>query len=286
MKKPNVLMFDIESLPLKAFIWQPGKQYVGHSNLLPSHEMWDLICIQYCWNDGSPVKLLRYDKHGGTKGMIEKFDKLIEEADICIGKNSDRFDVKMLNSLRMHNGLPGNPSWHQYTDDLEKQMRKHFRLPSQSLDYISRLCGVGGKVSMEMKDWINISNYRELTKLSKDLGTKELNVVSNHLYHEKPSLIRKVGKEALEKMCMYGAKDTEDTRILWNHLSEHFQPKFNHAKFDGNSEACVSCGSQDIRKNGTRMSGKTKYQSFYCNSHGGYAGRAAIGVNGKLSQIG
>lgn len=286
MNKPKILFFDIETMPLKAFVWQPGKQFVGHSNLLPSHEMWDLICIQYCWDNGDPVKVLRYDKHGGTKGMLQKFDKLIAKADVCIGKNSDRFDIKMLNSLRMHHGLPGNPDWHKYTDDLEKQMRKHFRLPSQSLDYISRLCGVGGKVSMSMKDWIAISNYRELTDLSGALGTKEINAVSKHLFKQKASEVKKEGKEALEKMCTYGAKDTDDTRILWHHLKEHFLPKFNVAKFIGEKIACVRCGSKNVHKNGTRYSGKTKYQKYQCNECHQYAGKAPIGLKNEPGQIG
>ena len=161
-KKPKILFFDCETLPLKARVWQPGKQFIGHKQLLPNYEMWDLICIQYCWNDDKPTKVLRYDKHGGTKGVIEKFDKLIRKADHCIGKNSDRFDIKIINALRMFNGLPGIPEWNKYCDDLEKQMRRYFRLPSQSLDYISSQCGIGGKDKMEMQDWIDIQDMREL----------------------------------------------------------------------------------------------------------------------------
>tara|TARA_R110000868_G_scaffold102014_3_gene280898 strand:- start:1882 stop:2748 length:867 start_codon:yes stop_codon:yes gene_type:complete len=283
---PVVLFFDIETLPLKTFIWQPGTQYVGHKNLLPSHSMWGLICIQYAVNDG-PVKVLRYDKHGGTAGMIEAFDKLVAKSDIVLGKNSDRFDIKMLNSMRALLDIPPIVGWEKYTEDLEKQMRRYFRLPSQSLDYISKQLGVGGKVSMEMSDWIAISNYRELTDL-KDSGldTKAINIVSKHLFKENTKDIRILGKAALEKMCHYGAKDTEDTRILWNYLKSHFDPKFNVAKWKEEKHGCKHCGNTNIKKNGIRVAGKTRYQQFYCNDCGMYAGRSPISKKGVLGQIG
>jgi len=286
-KKPKILFFDCETLPLKARIWQPGKQFVGHKQLLPNYEMWDLICIQYCWNDGKPTKVLRYDRHGGTKGMIEKFDELIRKADHCIGKNSDRFDIKILNSLRMLNGLPGIPEWNKYCDDLEKQMRRYFRLPSQSLDYISTMCGVGGKDKMEMQDWIDIQDYRELEALrDAGLNGKELRVTSSHLFKKSPSDVRKAGRFALDKMCKYGAKDTEDTRQLWYYLEQHFEPKFNQALFKGHDIGCKSCGHDIVSKNGTRIIGKTKYQYFICNACGYTGTRSPISKNGKIGRSG
>ena len=39
-------------------------------------------------------------------------------------------------------------------------------------------------------------------------------------------------------MCEYGAKDTDDTRILWHKLKEHFDPKFNVAVWKGEKHAC------------------------------------------------
>lgn len=285
-KKPKILYFDIETLPLKCFFWQPGTQYVGHKNMLPSHDMWGLICIQYAVNDG-PVKVLRYDKHGGTVGMIKAFDKVVLECDMVLGKNSDRFDIKMLNAMRVLLDVPTILGWEKYTEDLERQMRKYLRLPSQSLDYFSKKLGVGGKVSMEMKDWVDISNMKELQDLkASGLDTKALNKVSLYMFKVKASEIFRLGKIALDKMCFYGAKDTEDTRTIWKKVKPHFDHKFNMANFLDEKHACKSCGSKEIKRNGTRIAGKTKYQEFYCNSHGGYAGRAPLSKKGVVGTIG
>lgn len=285
-KKPNVLYFDIETLPLKCFFWQPGTQYVGHKNMLPSHDMWGLICIQYAVNDG-PVKVLRYDKHGGTKGMIEKFDKLVSESDYILGKNSDRFDVKMLTAMRMMCGLPAMTGWEKYTEDLERHMRRYFRLPSQSLDYISQKMGVGGKVSMQMSDWVEISNMKELQDLkATGVDSKSLNKVSKHLFKMKASEVFKLGKASLNKMCTYGAKDTDDTRILWKKLLPHFDPKFNAAKFNSLKHACKHCASKNIIPVKHKMAGKTTYQVYKCGDCRQYAGRAPVSAKGTIGQIG
>ena len=255
-KKPKILYYDIETTPLLAYIWRCGKQVVRHNQLAKSNKKYDIICITYCWNDGKPAKSLDwgYLEQDSSK-MIEKFDEIIREADITIGKNSDSFDVKHINTLRMLSGLPGMPEWSMYTDDLQKQMKKHFYLPSYSLDYFSELLGFGGKMKMEFSDWIHIVEQT-----------------------------RGEGRKRFAKMIEYGKKDVEDTRAIWEHCEKHFTPKFN-ANHLNKGMVCSNCGSENIRKNGTRYRGQTKYQHFYCNGHGGYGGRAPIKKNGQLGKI-
>lgn len=245
--KPKVLIYDMETSPLKAWVWSTGKQYVGHKQLAVDHNTYGIICITYCWNDGSPVQSIDWGfEEQNTGRVVEEFDKILKTADHVIGKNNKRFDDKMLNAARMLNGLPGMPDWTRYTDDLEVQMRKYFRMPSQSLDYISNQLGLGGKIKMEMQDWIDI-----------------VEKTSN-------------GPKALAKMIRYGKKDTADTRTLWNKLSQHFEPKLNMATFCNERLACTACGSVNIVQNGTRVSGGTKYQTYLCKSCGCYAGRTPI----------
>lgn len=254
MKKPKILFFDIETTPLQAWVWGCGKQFVSHKQLVSGHSRHGIICITYCWNDGKPAKSIDwgYNKQD-TASVVRKFDKIIAQADHVIGKNSDRFDIKMINAARMFSDLPGNPAWSKYTDDLEKQMRRYFRLPSQSLDYISGQLGLGGKIKMEFQDWIDIVERNDRTKFT--------------------------------KMIEYGKKDVEDTRILWYKLSEHFEPKLNMSTFK-DTLCCKheDCGSENLFANGTRVSGGSRYRNYLCNDCGRYAGRVRIGAlkDGKL----
>jgi len=245
-KKPRVLFYDIETTPLKAYIWRLGQQIVRHGQLDKKCNMYKIICITYCWNDGKKAKALVWDgKDSGP--IVKEFDKIIKQADLTIGKNSDRFDVKHINTQRMLSQDYGMPEWAQNTDDLEKQIRRHFALPSYSLDYLSELLGLGGKNKMEFSDWVDILEPRTKATYNK----------------------------ALKKMVTYGKKDVEDTRDIWYQLEKHFTPRFNMSTFLKDF-CCTTCGSKNIHRNGTKVAGKGLKQRWFCNDHGGHAGYTVL----------
>ncbi len=249
--KPKILFYDIETKPLQAYIWSLGEQVVRHNQLMPQTPYTDIICIAYAWNDGEPAQVLGwgYDEQD-SRPMTEAFDKLIKEADIVIGKNNTRFDDKHLNFHRMLHNRDGMFDWSFKSDDLERHLRKNFNMPSQSLDYISKLLGFGGKSPVGFDDWINI--------------------------------VEKKSKESYYKMLFYCAKDVEDTRAIWEYCYKHFKPKHSlralQSKHAGlvDSFICDKCGSLNVKKNGTIISGGRLYQSFMCHDHRGYAGKALL----------
>lgn len=246
MKKKKILFYDIETTPLKAYIWRLGKQVVRHGQLTEDGYMSDIICMTWCWNDGKPAQVIGwgYHKQDSTK-IIEKFDALAKQADVVIGKNSDRFDNKHMNTRRLVAGLECEPDWIKYTDDLEKQLRRHFNLPSYSLDYFSKLLGLGGKISMQFSDWVDI--------------------------------VEKRSKASYDKMLKYGKKDIEDTRAIWDYCEKHVTPKY-HMPHRRGEIVCKNCGSTSLVKNGTRRQGKTTYQHYWCNDCRSYAGRKSVRV--------
>lgn len=243
--KEKILFYDIETAPLKFWGWGCGKQVVRHGQLVKGHSRYGIICITYCFNDGKPAKCINWDyEKQDTKSVVEQFDAVIEEykPDIIIGKNSDRFDNKHLNTIRMWNKLPSKNGWFQYCDDLEKQMRKYFYLPSHALDYISNELGLGGKIKMEFQDWINI--------VEKDPVN---------------------GLKSFKKMCNYGKKDIVDTRTIWDYCVEYFDRKgtSNHIGVMAGHDrtSCNKCGSTDtaIKQYRTTKSGMDRVQ-LQCSS--------------------
>jgi len=281
MNKPKTLFYDIETSLLVNHCFGLGKTVLRHGSLLPGYfSRTHIITLTYKWSDSDEVVTLDWGKtEEDEKTMIELFDKEVQKADQVIGKNNRRFDDKLINAARLWFDLPGNPEWIRYNDDLEAQMRRYFKLPSQSLDYISHQLGLGGKDTMQFSDWVDLS-YLRMAQLAPE--SKSLIKV---LTGQSMTTCLKNGKEALHKMTVYNQKDVTDTENLWNYCKKHFEPKFNTANLN-EAMVCKICGSNNIRKNGTRYSGKTRYQSFYCNNHGGYAGRATISKHGKLGTIG
>lgn len=247
----KILFYDIETAPLKAYIWQLGEQVVRHHQLLNDTPFTDIICISYAWNDGKPAKTLGWDfEKQDSKSVTEEFDKLIAEADIVIGKNNAGFDDKHLNFHRMINNRNGMHDWNLKSDDLERHLRRNFKMPSNSLDYISKLLGLGGKSQVGFEDWINIVEKRD--------------------------------KSSYDKMLSYCEKDVEDTRTIWNYCYKHFTPRHSLKAFQKKKEKtidnfkCELCGSSDVHKNGTRISGGRLYQAFACKAHRGHAGRVIL----------
>lgn len=233
-KTAKILFYDIETKPLQAWLWSPGKQYVGHNQLVAEHSRFGIICVTYCWNDGKPAKCIDWGyEEQDTAKVVAEFDEVIKQADHIIGKNNKRFDDKMINAARMFANLPPMPEWASCNDDLEQQMRRFFRVPSQSLDYYSSQLGLGGKIKMCMQDWI-------------DIVEKNVN-----------------GEKALAKMIKYGKKDVVDTRTLWNRLERYIQPKFNPI-----IRACDECGSHQRRKTGFAYTVSGKKQRYTCRACG------------------
>ena len=235
VNKPRILFYDIETTPLKAYIWSLGKQVVRHTQLIDDSAQWGIICVTYCWNDGKPAQCIDWGyEEQNTARVVEEFDKIILSADHIIGKNNKRFDDKMINAARLFADLPPLPRWMYQTDDLEQQMRRYLRLPSYSLDYISDQLGLGGKIKMEFQDWIDIVEKTDN------------------------------GLKAFNKMCKYGKKDVVDTRNLWNKLSTHFEPKYRP-----DVPCCSECRSFRRKKSGisyTKQGPKQRYKCLECGT--------------------
>lgn len=242
----KILFYDIETTYLQARVWRLGDQVIRHDQLMNGRMAYDIICITYGWYDETEVHAMDWGyETQDSRPMLKAFDEIIKQADFVIGKNSDHFDNKHLNFHRMMNSHEPLPQWMLATDDLQKQFKKFFgtALPSQGLDYISKLMGLGGKIKMEMSQWIDIVEKRR--------------------------------PEALTEMVEYGKKDVADLRAIWKFAEAHIEPKYNKVP-NTKKLVCDTCGSNRIHKRGTRVSEGSIIQRWYCLNHGGYAGRTVI----------
>lgn len=264
--KPKVLIYDIETSLLSFWGFRMGEQRVNHGQLQGGYfSRSHIICISYSWDFGKTQHVLDWgSSEEDEKNMIIAFDELIKEADIVIGKNSDRFDNKHINSHRMWNGLPGMPYWTKHTDDLEKQMRKHFDLPSQSLDYISSQLGFGGKDKMEFGDWVAINRLRLLQIMDLALDTAD-NAICKAMFGVDALKVLKDGFKAFDKMKKYNKKDVKDTGMLWKYLEKHFIPKCKANKIMRvEGDACEHCAGTNLRSKGNKYSGNSYYKYVLC----------------------
>src|SRR5947207_1556824 len=144
--KMRVLLFDIETKYITFRGWRTGKQYVDQSQIVLGMDS-DIICISWKWLGEKEIHSLDWGltKQNSSK-MIEAFSKVVESADLCIGHNSDSFDIKHINTQRLLHRQP--PIAWPTSEDTLKAIRAKFYLPSFRLDYISKLLTGSGKAKM------------------------------------------------------------------------------------------------------------------------------------------
>jgi hypothetical protein len=269
----KLLIYDIETGLLKANIFRLGEQTIRHTQLDNAHAENSIICISAKWYGEKKVYVFEGDD------CVEEFDKLARKADVCLGKNSDRFDVKYINTARMMRGLKPFPEWMDTREDLEKQLRKYFAFPSQSLDYISTLFGYGGKEKMAFEDWVAIDNYKTILKLDK-LSTYSSEILFGATVGE---VIEK-GRQALKKMIHYNKKDVLDTEAVLVKVLPYIRLKYN-AAVTNDKQGCTTCGSRNLLPTKIITKGNTRYQQFDCLDHNGYAGKATVRYTKSRNKI-
>lgn len=280
----KLLIYDIETSHLKVRTWALGEQVIRHDQLLnlKSNGQFKILTITYKWyHEKLPVTLDCGNDGTNSDNMIKLFDDELKKADVVIGKNNHRFDDKRVNTARLMASLPGMPQWYYKSDDLETQIRKYFSFPSHSLDYLSNLFDLGGKVKMERQDWIDIEDYIEINNLKNKIKSKELkgilNIVCMHYYGKPYKYILKRGKESFNKMKFYNAKDSLDTEKLLIKILPYIVLKSKiTAKSDSNVFVCVTCGSRLINAANLSYRNGLPYREFYCVSHKGYAGMRLV----------
>ncbi len=249
----KVLTFDIETTYLVVRIWRLGDQVVRHEQLMEGFDSYNIMCLGYKWLHEDKVHVLTWDRdRQDCSKIIEDFDKVIADADIIVGQNSNGFDVKHINMQRLLHGLPALPKWTGVTfADTLKMARKYFSLPSNKLDYFSKaLLGSGGKIKMEMQDWIDIVEH-----------TKD-------------------EEKSWKKMLKYQKKDVTDTEKVFLAFASHAEPIVNASAVTGVLKGCRNCGSGNIKPNGSNCTSVGKFRKYKCNNCNKYAGRARINDSG------
>jgi hypothetical protein len=231
MNKPRVLLFDIETKPVKFWGWRTGDTYLRHDQIVEG-ERFDIICICYRWAHEKKVNALTWDKQQSSAKMINDFVKVLETADVVVGQNSDSFDVKQVNTQRMLHGQP--PIAWPTSEDTRKQIKKHFYVTSSSLAYMSQLLGGKKKqVDMNFQDWVDIVDKRSAKKLA--------------------------------KMVLYCKRDVDAMYDVWKKIAPYVEVRAHRGKAARNGNAsCPSCGHADTLRIGGRLTLAGRVQRLQC----------------------
>jgi len=247
---PRVLFFDIETAPNLAYVW-------GHydQNVIAHEREWYVLCVSYKW-EGSPAKTVgltdfpeNYAKDPEDDSMVvAEVHRLLDEADIVIAHNGDKFDIRKCNARFVaHDMAPPSP---YHTVDTLKVARKYFMFNSNKLGDLGAHLGLGAKVS---------TGGFELWK-----GCMQ----------GKP--------EAWKKMLKYAKQDTVLLEKVYLALRPWMTNHPNRNNYGEDVDGCPSCGGTNLARSGTRTTQTMRYQRYRCTDCSSYCrGRLAIADSPK-----
>lgn len=227
----KILVFDIETAPHLGYVWALWKQSLGLNQLV---EEGVILCWVAKWVNSN-------DFHQGTlwddgkEGMIRKLHALMEEADLIVAHNGDKFDIKHVNSEIADLGL-APPSASKTVDTL-KVARARFRLPSYKLDYLCKRWNLGRKLKHEgFELWLACMSGK---------------------------------RRAQQKMLRYNKHDVKILQRLYYKLRPWIKNHPQHGLYKESARpVCSNCGSHRVHKKGMSYTARGAYQRYKCSDCG------------------
>jgi uncharacterized protein YprB with RNaseH-like and TPR domain len=199
----KILHLDIETTPIKAYVWGLWDQNVSIDQIIEPTEM---LCFGARWSNSKKV-IFKSVHHDGKQAMLDELHKLMDEADVLVGWNSAAFDHKHINREFLENGMqPPSPVKDL---DLMSVTKANFQFPSNKLDYVAQRLGVGAKVKHSgFSLWIKCMEgdekaWREMKKYQ----IQDVNLLVD-LYDElAPWFVGKASVTSKEKQLLTGVEE-------------------------------------------------------------------------------
>lgn len=234
----KVLILDIETAPIRAYVWGIWNQNIG-TNMIES----DWFCLTWAakWlfedkvysGKCTPKEVIKQEDKRIIKGIWE----LVNQADIVIAHNGEKFDIPKLNSRFIINGL--NPPLPYQQIDTLKHIRRQFGFTSNKLDYVNKLLNLQRKT---------------------ETGGFEL-----------WERCMKGEQDALDLMEKYNINDVRILEETYLHIRAWIKPHPNMGLFilDETQSRCPSCGSADLQSEGKGYNTTANvYEQYRCSNCG------------------
>lgn len=240
MNNQKILLIDIETAPMRAFQWSLWQKYTSINQMISDGYVlnWSAKWLgdDYVYSDS-----LHYHKSWPTependKIIVQSIRDMLDDADVVVGHNVDKFDLNTLNGRMLKHGIQQPPKYHII--DTLKIARRKFRLHSNKLEYLGKFLGVGQKI---------------------DTGGFELwrAIIENH------------DREAFDRMVAYCEQDVFLLEEVFNKLrpwDDKAIPCVVDSALD--RPKCNACGSEKVRKSGFYHTNTQVYQKYQCNDCG------------------
>jgi DNA polymerase elongation subunit (family B) len=158
---PRILLFDIETAPMEVYVWGLYKQRIPHTNIIKDEngreKSWFVLSWAAKWlfdtrvqsDTVTPDEAVNRD----DSRILKSIWTLLDQADIVIAHNGDRFDIRKLNARFIDNEM--NPPSPYRSIDTLKVARKEFAFVSYKQDFLTKHFKLPQKLDTEFQLWID-----------------------------------------------------------------------------------------------------------------------------------
>lgn len=141
---PRILLFDIETAPILAYVWKCYKENIMPSQIVKNTT---ILCYSAKWLGNDMIYVDSREKDKSDKRICQTLWDLIDQADVVVAHNGAAFDNKTMNTKWVEYNMPP-PSPFKTVDTL-MIAKKQFRFNINKLDHIARALGIGRKTPHE-----------------------------------------------------------------------------------------------------------------------------------------
>lgn len=253
--QPKILLFDIETAPIKAYVWKLWKTDIHIDQIIS-----DWFCIAWSakWLYSGEIMgdVLTPDEIAKENDarIMKNLWELINAADIIVSHNGNRFDIPRINSRFIINGL--SPTKPYFSVDTCQVAKKQFGFSSNKLDALAGYFNIPHKLDTDFELWKRCLNG----------DTK-----------------------ALEYMLEYNKRDVKILEEIYLKLRPWIKNHPNIGNLESTEEACATCGSTDLTPllDQHYYTNVGKYNLYRCNKCMAISrGRKRVGDAPKLTSIG
>ena len=254
---PKILIFDIETAPMRDYVWSRWNQNISLDATISE---WYMLAWSAKWlysNDVMGEVLTSEEAISEDDNRIVKILwNLIDEADIVIAHNGKKADIPWINTRFILNGL--NPPSPYYIIDTCDIAKKQFGFSSNKLDALAGYFGIPHKLKTDFQLWKDCVDGDE---------------------------------KALGYMLEYNKMDTKILEEVYLRLRPWIKGHPNCGNMiDSEIPVCSACGSEDLEELVGQYYYTTiaKYKLYRCKECGAITrGRENLnkGIN-KVTNIG
>ncbi len=239
---PRILLFDIETSPLKAAVFQ---KQVWRANITAEHVLseWFMLSWSAKWLDSTTTLSDRLKSREALaendKRIVKSLWVLLDEADIVITHNGDRFDIPNMNTRFIVHNMKPTRSYR--TIDTNNVAKKQFGFTHNSLNGLAKVFGFNPKMHTDLQLWKDCIDGKET---------------------------------ALMYMEKYNRYDVELLEAVYLKLRSFINRHPNVGLYTENENpVCPKCGSVEMKSSGFYYTSVSKFETLTCQECGSLARR-------------